>query len=89
LKQKGHNLKRRAKIEGALSEELGKLDENIQKVARKNEEKVAKKTEKSDRKLEKVDKREHKIAQKIYWIVIDKTERFEKHVGTEDDEEAG
>ena len=89
LDQKGHNSKKRAKIEATLSVELQKLDENMNKVMTKNEERVAKKTEKSERKLEKVDKREHKIAQKIYWIVIDKVERFENDAVPEDDEEAG
>ena len=89
LDQKGHNSKKRAKIEATLSVELQKLDENMNKVMTKNEERVAKKTEKSEGKLEKVDKREHKIAQKIYWIVIDKVERFENDAVPEDDEEAG
>jgi len=94
LEQKGHNEKKRAKIEGDLSEELAKLDSNLNKAVRKHEDRVAKKTEKSDRRLEKVDKREHKIAQKIYWIIIEKKERFEKDAGPvndddDDDEEAG
>ncbi|KAE9364295.1 hypothetical protein N431DRAFT_519634 [Stipitochalara longipes BDJ] len=89
LEQRGSDPKKRAKIEGALSAELEKLDESMDKALWKKEERVAKKTEKSERKLEKVDKREHKIAQKIYWIVIDKTENFEKDSEPEDGEEAG
>lgn len=38
-------------MEGALSEELGKLDRDMNKVWREKDEKVAKKVEKSERRL--------------------------------------
>jgi hypothetical protein len=63
---------------------MRKLDLVMQEVVMEKEKGVGKKTAKGQKRLSKMDEKEHKVAQKIYWIVIDKAEVLDEEVGNED-----
>ncbi|TVY26866.1 hypothetical protein LHYA1_G004450 [Lachnellula hyalina] len=85
--KKGRDPKDRAKIEKDLQRELRKIDKEQDQVRRKKEEEMDRGMRKGESKIQKADGKEHKVAQKIYWIVIDKADRLEQDV-EEDVEDA-
>lgn len=85
--KKGRDPKERAKIEKDLQRELRKLDKEQSKVLTEKEEEMGKEMRKGESEIKKADGKEHKVAQKIYWIVIDKADRLEQEVGVADDVE--
>lgn len=86
--KKGRDAKERRKIEEDLEDELRKCDKKIEKEIREKEKKVGKEMGHGEKGLAKVDKKEQKIARKIYWIVIDKADRLDRHLAGEEDVEA-
>jgi len=86
--KKGQDPEKRAEIEYELEKETRKLDKERNKVLREKAKKVGEKSQDADKELQKSEKKEHKVAQKIYWIVIDKAELLDDEVGVEDDVES-
>lgn len=84
-KSKAKDPKERAKIEKDLQHEMRKLDKETAKTIGESERKIGKETRSGEREIQRVDEKEHKVAQKIYWIVIDKAERLEREFGVEED----
>lgn len=93
--RRGADPEKRDKVEEDL-QELRKLDHDLEEVLRKKEKKVGHREMEQDvhisgkgqRELRKVDAKEGKVAQKIYWIVIDKAETLDKEFGVEEDVES-
>lgn len=97
--RKGADPKERAKIEEDLEKEIRKIDHDLQKLMRKKERRfgdldignvsvAGHRSYKVQEEMDKVDRKENKVAQKIYWIVIDKIERLEEQVPSTDDVES-
>lgn len=86
--KKGKDPKKRAEIEYELEKETRKLDREEEKVLRKRDKKVGEKSQDAQQELQKSEEKEHKVAQKIYWIVIDKADALDEEVGVEDDVES-
>jgi hypothetical protein len=87
LSKKAGNPEKKAKIEEDLQHELRKLDKDMNKALREKEKEVGKKTREGNKKAREADKKENKIAQKIYWIVINKNDSPSQEDGVEDDME--
>ena len=85
---KGQDPEKRAEIEYELQKETRKLDKERDKVLREKAKKVGEKTHDADKELQKSEKKENKVAQKIYWIVIDKVDIVDENIGVEDDVES-
>jgi hypothetical protein len=77
-KSKAQDPVERAKIEKELAHELKKYDKEIDKILREKDKEIGKEISEGQKKSQESDKKEQKMTQKIYWIVIDKAERFEK-----------
>jgi hypothetical protein len=86
--KKGQDPEKRVEIEHDLDKKTRKLDREKEKVLREREKKVGEKNKDAEEELQKSEKKEHKVAQKIYWIVIDKADILDGEVGVEDDVES-
>jgi hypothetical protein len=86
--KKGQDPEKRVEIEHDLDKETRKLDREREKVLKEREKKVGEKDRDAQKELQKSEEKEHKVAQKIYWIVIDKADLLDGEVGVEDDVES-
>jgi hypothetical protein len=86
--KKGQDPEKRAEIEYDLEKEIRKLDREEEKVLGEKDKRVREKNKDAQQELQKSEKKEHKVAQKIYWVVIDKAETLDQEVGVNDDVES-
>jgi hypothetical protein len=81
----GQDPEEKTKIEYDLQTKNRKLDREM--TLREKAKKVGEVNRDAQQELQKSEK-EHKIAQKIYWVVIRKTDTLDYEVGVEDDVES-
>ncbi|TVY85366.1 hypothetical protein LSUE1_G000298 [Lachnellula suecica] len=72
MDNKASDPEKRAKIQEDFEDEMAKLEREMDEALRHKEKEVGKKTMDGRKESRKSDKKEQRIAQKIYWIVIDK-----------------
>ncbi|KAF4627095.1 hypothetical protein G7Y89_g11063 [Cudoniella acicularis] len=85
--KEGNDAKNRASIEENLRKEMRRLDREVAEVVMVKEKKVAEMMRDGNRQMRRADEKEQKIAQKIYWIVIDKAENLDERSSEGGDEE--
>ncbi len=86
--KKGQDPVERAKIEYDLEKKMRKLDREMEKTLREKALKVGEVNKDGQQELQRAEKTERKMAQKIFWIVIDRADAADQEFGVEDDVES-